>query len=148
MNTKSNLADVQENINLARGPASPRATLNNLAGYMTAAGYNPDHPWCIEIATALSAAEGADKSIEHALAAVNAADLGASSIDELTTFLETISALARGCTGTKGSAVETLAAIQRISRLACQFASDRKETYGCVRDDLEQSLAALKGGAQ
>lgn len=88
-----------------------------------------------------------DSAINHALAAVNVADLGVSIIDELGTLIGTMRALAKGTEPTEGGVRKQLDAIRRLARFASIFASDRSSDYCLIRDEAHDSLAALKGGA-
>lgn len=88
-----------------------------------------------------------DLAIDHAVAAVNAADLGFSIIGELETLIRTIHALANGVEPTQDDARQQLGVIRNISRLAAHFASERSEDYEFVRGDLVEALATLRGAA-
>jgi hypothetical protein len=88
-----------------------------------------------------------DTAIDHARAAVNAADLGFSIIGELETLIRTIYALASSGEPTQDDARQQLGVIRNISRLASHFASERSEDYEFVRGDLVEALATLRGAA-
>lgn len=88
-----------------------------------------------------------DSAIDHAIAAVNAAELGASIIRELETFLRTIAALANGGELDEDGARKQLGSIRGIVRLAVHFASERNESYEFVCNDLNEDLATLRGQA-
>jgi hypothetical protein len=89
-----------------------------------------------------------DSAIDHALAAVNVADLGVSIIGELRTLIGTIDALAKGREPTEDGARKQLDAIRRLARFASLFAAERGSDYSLTRDDSHDALAALKGGAK
>jgi hypothetical protein len=88
-----------------------------------------------------------DIAIDHALAAVNIADLGVAIIGELRTLIGTIDALAKGGEPTQDGAQNQLGAIRRLARFASLFAADRGNDFSVSRDDAHDALAALKNGA-
>lgn len=88
-----------------------------------------------------------DSAIDHALAAVNVADLGVSIIAELRTLIGTIDALANGGEPAQGGARKQVDTIRRLTRFASSFAADRSNDYSLNRDEAHDALAALKGGA-
>jgi hypothetical protein len=143
----STSAPSETQTNTIKRIVSPLTALTNLDGYMSASGYDVGHPWRTEIATALAAPADVDSSIDHALAVVNAADLGVSIINELGTLIGTIDALAKGSEPTQDGARKQLDAIRRLARFACLFAADRSGDYSLTRDEAHDALAALKGGA-
>ena len=126
---------------------SPISALAKLDGYMVVAGYGDGHPWRTEIARALVAPAPTDAAFYHAIDAVDAANLAVGFIGELETFLCTIAALAKSDEPTETGVRAQVYAIRDIARLAVDFASDRREHYGFVCDNVTKALAELDAAA-
>lgn len=86
-------------------------------------------------------------AISHAIDAVDAANLAVGFIGELETFLCTIAALAKNDEPTEMNARAQLHSIRNIAGLAVNFASDRREHYGFVCDNVTKALAELDAAA-
>lgn len=127
---------------------SSRAVLARLDSYMDATGHSADHPWRTEIAAALAQPVEAEASLEHALAAVNVADLGVSIIKQLATLIDSIAVIADIENINQDALHKQVISIRRLAKHAHHFAADYSESFECDRDDLLDALAALKGGAQ
>lgn len=139
-NHNINIQELQSN--------SLRAVLARLDSYMDATGHGVDHAWRVEIAAALAQPIDAGASLEHALAAVNVADLGVAIINQLTTLIESIAAIAQIDAADPIAMGRQVATIRRLARHAHHFAADQAESYSCDRDELDHAFEALKGGSE
>jgi hypothetical protein len=88
-----------------------------------------------------------DSAMDHAQAAVSAAELGASIIGELETFLCTVAVLLNGDELDHDGMRKRMDATRGIVRLAVHFASERSEDYEFVCNDLNEALATLRSAA-
>ena len=140
-------ASNENNPSPARRSNSPISALTKLDGYMVEAGYDAAHPWRTEIARALLSPAATDSAFYHAIDAVDAANLAVGFIGELETFLCTIAALAKNDEPTETGVRAQLHSIRNIAGLAVNFASDRREHYGFVCDNVTKALAELDAAA-
>lgn len=127
---------------------SPLAALTNLDGYMSAAGYDADHPWRTEIATALAAHGQVDSSIGHALDALNIACVARiflnDNIHPVLTALVELSDF--DCTDVAAD-WKRMGLIRGLAKLGRQLADEAAACMESEEREMQSKLDLLEGGA-
>lgn len=123
------------------------AVLTNLDGYMSAAGYDTDHPWRTEIATALAGASDVDSSIDHVQEAFNIACAAKSFMDDnIGPVMTAIVALSNFDSTDVRENQRQLGLINRLAKLGGQLVDEAVTHMESDEDEMQSKLDLMSQG--
>lgn len=123
------------------------AALAKLDGYMAAAGYDTDHPWRTEIATALAGAADVDSSVDHVREAFNIACTARSFMDDnIGPVMTAIVVLSKLDSMDVRENQRQLGLINSLAKLGSQLVDEAVTHMESDEDEMQSKLDLLSQG--
>lgn len=143
----------------AAATSSSASALNKLDGYMAAAGYDTDHPWRSEVASALSTSAASEANnasmsatvtpsqcpIHHATSALDSIEWSIALVEDIASMVAGIHAMTELPLEreTLAQLKKRVISMRRLALSTVQFADERLKVCGEIRDHADEIVESL-----